>query len=133
MPQGDLVRDQPMPVFLERPPTRKAQPPTSSSRRQEIGEGRKRIGEEHYAKARGDQIEAGGFETVHLRIGLQQRDVAEAAFGNALAGTGEHRLGYIDPNHPAARADGLGEGYGGGTGAAPDLEHAFGRRNRRAC
>jgi hypothetical protein len=51
MPQGDLVRDQPVPVFLKRRPANKTQPSVAPHRRQKIAEGGDRIGKEHDAKA----------------------------------------------------------------------------------
>ena len=64
-------------------------------------------------------------EAVDLRIGLHQRDIAEPAFGKALAGAGQHRLGYVYSYHPTARTHGHGKGYRGRTGAATDLQNAF--------
>jgi nicotinamidase-related amidase len=70
MPQRDLVGDQPVPVFFERPPTGKAQPSAGSRRGQQIAESGNRVGEEHNAKARDDQVEAVGLETDYKISGI---------------------------------------------------------------
>jgi hypothetical protein len=111
------------------PPAGKAQPAAGSRRGQQIAEGRDRIGKEHDAEVRGDQVEPVGLEMVDLRIGPQQRDIAEPAISDAVAGACQHRLGDVDPDDPTALADGLGEQHRGGAGAAADLDHAFARRD----
>ena len=68
MPQGNFVGDQPVPIFLERCPARKTQPPAGPHRTKQVSESGYRIGKEHHAKARRDQVEAVGFEGVNLRV-----------------------------------------------------------------
>ena len=133
MPQDDLVGDQPVFVFLERRPASKAQPPPGSRGRPKIAEGGDRIGKEHDAKAGGYQIEPVRLEAVDLGISLDQRDIAEPAFRDTLAGAGQHRLGDVDPDDSAPFTDSLGEGHGSGAGAAADLEYAFAGRDLRSC
>ena len=106
--------------------------PSGPRGRPKIAEGGDRIGKEHDAKAGGYQVESVRLEAVDLGIGPDQRDIAEPAFRDTLAGAGQHRLGDVDPDDPTPFTDSLGEGHGSGAGAAADLEHAFARRDLRS-
>ena len=123
MPEGDFVGDQPMPVFLKWRPARKAQPPAWPYRTEQVSEGRYRVAKEHHPEARRDQVEAVGLEGMHLRVRLQQRDVAQTALRDPLARCGQHRLGDVDPDDLAGVADCLGQGYRRRACAAADLQH----------
>jgi len=91
MAQDYLVGNEPVAIVFERSPAGKAQPPLGTSRAQEIGERCGRIGEKHDAKARRDQVETAALELMGLRGCLDQRDIAEPGFGEALARLRQHR------------------------------------------
>ena len=64
-------------------------------------------------------------ELEHLRVAVQQRDIAQPALGDPLPRGSEHRLGDVDRDEAAMLADRLGEGRGHGAGAAADFEHTL--------
>jgi len=77
MAQRHLVRDEPVAIGLERSPAGKAQPTSGPRRSQQIGESRPRIGKEHDAKPRGDQVEAIGLESIAANARLAPARVSK--------------------------------------------------------
>jgi hypothetical protein len=60
-------------------------------------------------------------------VGLDEADIAPAVQLDPLLGLGEHRVGQIDADNPAAGADHLLDQREVQTGAAGDLDHAVTR------
>ena len=106
--------------------------PSGRAAPKQIGERCGRISEKHDAKARRDQVETVGLELMGLRVCLDQRDVAEPGFSEALARLRQHRTGDVGAQDLTALADGLGERHGEGAGAAADLERPLAARHPRA-
>jgi hypothetical protein len=57
-----------VPVFRKRPPAGKNKAPAGFQRAADVSEGRRRVGEEHDAHARGREIEGGRIELENLRV-----------------------------------------------------------------
>ena len=82
-----------------------------------------RVGKEHHAKTRQDEIEA-GFICPRRRIGGNELGLAQQGLG-ACPGAGQQRLGYVEANRMAALPHHGIHGQRGLASAAPDIEHQF--------
>jgi hypothetical protein len=68
-----------------------------------------------------------GWEVELGRVGLHEADIAPAVRLYPIPGTGEHRVGQIDADDPAARTDQLLNQREVQTCAACDVDHAVTR------
>ena len=74
----DVVGELPVRVVGDRRPHRHREAAAVPQGAMQIAEGGERIGEEHHAEPRDNQVEARRREVVRLGIGEQQFDIAEA-------------------------------------------------------
>ncbi len=118
-----------MSVLRERSPASEDEAPAQLQRAADVAEGRRRIGEEHDAHARGREIEGDRLELKHLRIPKQQCDIAQRALGDPLPRNLKHRLGDVDRDDAAMLADRRGERHSQCAGTAADFEHALAAGN----
>ena len=88
-----------------------------------MGKGRLRIGKEHHAKARHDQIKA-LFLGPGRRVRRDELGFAQQGFA-ALAGAGQQRLRNVEADGMAGFAHGQIHRQRGLTRAAADIEHKF--------
>ena len=98
-----------MPVLLERRPARENEASARFQRAAYVAKGRRRIGEEHDAHARGREIEGGRLEVEYLRVPEQQFDIVQPALLDPLARDPEHRLGDVYRHEAALIAQRRGQ------------------------
>ena len=130
---ADRERQREPGIALERRPADEGEAPAGAQRGQQVGKGRDRVGEEHHAEARDQQIVGAPLESVGLGIAVDEADVAVALLGAAPPRERQHRLGDVEREHRAVGPDALGQRQRGGAGAAADVDHALARRHRRAA
>jgi hypothetical protein len=103
-------------------PAHETQATTRAQRTSEVRERRDRIGEEHHPEAADHQIQLVLTEPVALRVGRNERDVAQARRRRAAAGRLQHRDRQVDAHDPARRACRPRRGERQVTGAATHVE-----------
>jgi hypothetical protein len=114
-----------MPVLLKRPPAGEGEASARFQRAPYVAKGRRWIGEEHDAHARGRKIEGARFEVKHLRVAEHQFDIVQPALLDPLARDPEHRLGDVDRHDAAMIAGRRGQRHSQCAGAAADFEHVL--------
>jgi hypothetical protein len=120
-------------IALARLPAHEGEPPARAQRAAQVGEGRRRVGEEHHAEARVEAVEGGVAEVGRLRVLAAPRDaVRKPRRRGAGAGPLEHRGRDVDRQHAAALAHRLRDLERGPAAAAADVEHALARLERGA-
>jgi hypothetical protein len=99
----------------------------------DVGERRRRVGEEHRPEPAHRDIERGFVEEMDLGVGVEERHVGQLRFLGACPGDGEHGLGQVDADHLAVGSDRACCGECRGAAAAADVEHPLGTRAGRVA
>jgi hypothetical protein len=60
-----------------------------------------------------------------LEQAFAELDVGQLERLGGAAGLGQHRLGHVDPDHPAIGADGVGGDEAVEASAGPDVDHTL--------
>jgi hypothetical protein len=122
-----LHHERPQLVGVDRLPADERQPPARLQRRAAVGEGGRRVVEEHDAEARHGEGEVTGREGVGLGVGHAPDHVGEPGVGGPSPHAGDHHLAQVERQHPAFGAHRPRQCQGGGAEAAPDVEGVFAR------
>ena len=104
-------------------PACEGEPPAAFEAFAEIGEGASGIGEKHDAESRDDEIGPSEREIEHGGVGVNEAD--RQVLRGALARSGEHRLGNVEPEDLASRSHARGEVDRRRAAAAADVDHPF--------
>ena len=81
-------------VFARLAPARKRQPPGGPQRFTHIRKRQHRVGKEHHAEARGQQVETCGFEAIDG--GVRQSEIDRQVLWRARPRPRQHRARYVD-------------------------------------
>jgi hypothetical protein len=117
-------------VVLHAGPREGAHPPTRGEHAVHLGEGNRRIGREHQAHARGNDVESVVRPIDRRRI--EHRDVDVVVAGVAAAGDPHHPVGDVAQQDGAGRADELRPGAAEAPRTARQFEHPVARLDREA-
>ena len=112
-------------------PASEDEPAAGSEALAQIGEGASGIGEKHDAEPRDDEIGPSEREIVHRGVSVNEAD--RQVQRGALARSGEHRLGNVEPQDLAFGSHSRGEVDRRRAAAAADVDNPFAGLPRAAA
>jgi hypothetical protein len=132
MPPGGGQGDGRPRIPVEGLPTDESQATTWTERGAQVRKGGGRVGKEHDAEAREDDVGVRAREDVRLRVGLLEVDGSCLGVTAPAAGLLEHHGRHVEAGDRAAASDPAGQLERGVAAAAADVDHPLARCDRGA-